>query len=154
MHGHAKAKPEASELFFAGLVATGLVYLAGIAIIAVLIAITSQEQPLRIALTFLSFFATFGLGIAVALGFLIVAPLGAAWGKVMLRFTPAGWWQGPITGLLVSLTLVAVTLALFAWRQQPLDWGVYAMAVVPVALSPLAGAFVQRKMLHWPGSPS
>lgn len=150
MHDQAKAKPEATELFFAGLVATGLVYLAGIAIIAVLVAITSTEEPLRNAFTFLGFFATLGVGVAMVLGFLIVAPLATAWGKVMLRFTPAGWWQGPITGLLVSLTMVAMTLALFTFGEQPLDWGVYAMAAVPVVLSPIAGALVQRKMLNWP----
>ena len=76
----------------------------------------------------------------------------------MLRLTPAGWWQGPVTGLLVALTLVAVTLALFAWGQQPMDLGVYAMAAIPTVLAPLAGAFVQQRVLKWPeqsaGSPS
>ena len=144
------AQPKNTELFLASLVATALVYLTGIIVIAILVAATSAEDAFKNAFTFLGFFATIGVGAAMMAGFLIVAPLGTALGRLMLRLSPPGWWQGPATGVLVALTLVAVTLSLFAWGGQPMDPGLFAMAAIPIVLSPLAGAFVQQRVLKWP----
>ncbi|EAQ28798.1 hypothetical protein NAP1_14403 [Erythrobacter sp. NAP1] len=144
--------PGTPELFFASLVATALVYFTGIAIIAVMVGLTSSAGALSNMLTFLAMFATIGVGAAVFVAFLIVAPLGTAVGLAVLRLTPPAWWQGPLAGGLVAATLVAVTLLLFQLGGQPLDWGVYAMAAVPLALAPVAGGLVQKHLLHWPGS--
>ena len=89
------AQPKSGDLFLASLVATALVYLLGILVIALLVAVTSSEDALKNAVTFLGFFATLGMGAAMVTAVLIVAPLGTALGKLMLRLTPAGWWQGP-----------------------------------------------------------
>ncbi|WP_162627586.1 hypothetical protein [Erythrobacter sp. KY5] len=149
---HEKPAPGTPELFFAGLVATALVYFLGIAIIAALVGATSSHGAVGNMLTFLAMFATVGAGAAVFAAFLIVAPLGTAIGLAVLRLTPAAWWQGPLTGGLVAATLVSVTLLAFKLGGQPLDWGVYAMAIVPLVLAPIAGGLVQKHILHWPGS--
>lgn len=147
----AAARPDAIQLFQASLIATALVYLPGILIIAALVALTSEgSEALINTLTFLGFFVTFGAGAAGFLGVAIVAPLGTGIGKIILRLSPPGWWQGPLTGALVAVAMVSLTLLAFWWGAQPMDGGLYAMAAVPLALAPLAGAFVQRQFLRWP----
>ena len=145
-----KPIPATAELYFASLVATALVYLVGIAVIAALIALTSEANGYAGAFQFLAFFATLGVFFALIAGFLIVAPLGTAIGTLMLRFTPPGWWQGPVTGVLVALSLVALTLAFFGVRSEPLDMGTYATGAIPVVLAAFAGSFVQHRILRWP----
>lgn len=144
------ARLQTKDLFLASLATAGLVFGIGILVIAVLLGLTSPSNGLRDAFVFLAFFTTVGLSVAVCLSLVVVAPLGTAFGKLMLRVTPAGWWQGPATGLLVAIVLVAVTLALFRWSGEPLDLGTYAIAAIPAVLAPFAGAFVQRRILHWP----
>ena len=122
-------------------------------VIAVLIGLTSPSGGISDALGFLAFFATVGVFAAMLAAFILVAPLGTALGSIMLRLTPPGWWQGPATGVLVALTLVALTLGAFALSGTAIDLGTYAVAVVPVVLAPIAGAVVQRRILHWPGAP-
>ena len=138
------------ELFTASLVATALVYLVGIIVIAILVALTSEEGAMRNALTFLAFFGTIGAGAATVAGLVLVAPLGTAFGRLMLRFTPPAWWQGAATGVLVAVTLVAGTLALLLVSGQPMEPGLFAMAAIPIVLSPFAGIVVQRRVLKWP----
>ena len=55
------AAPKATELFFASLVATALVYVVGVTVIAVLIGLTSPSGGISDALGFLAFFATVGV---------------------------------------------------------------------------------------------
>ena len=146
----AKTSLEPRELFTASLVATALVYSVGILVIAILIGLTSEEGWLGKSLTFLAFFGTIGAGAATLAGLVLVAPLGTAFGKLMLRLTPPAWWQGAVTGVLVALTLVAATLLLFSLGGQPMEPGLFAMAAIPILLSPFAGTIVQRRMLKWP----
>lgn len=153
-----KAPPKARELFLASLVATALVYGIGILIIAALVMVTSSNkgvgEALRDGLVFLGFFATIGVAAAAVVATVLVAPLGTALGKLMLCLTPAAWWQGPTTGALVALAMVALTLMALALTGETLDLGSYAVAAVPLILAPFAGAFVQYRILHWaaPGS--
>ena len=146
----AKSRPDAAELFFASLIATALVYLTGVATIAALIYLTSPSGGFRNAFEFLSFFATIGIAAALFAAFLIVAPLGTAMGTLMLRLTPPAWWQGPVTGVLVALALVALTVLILGFSTERLDMGTYAVAAVPVVLSAFAGFYVQRRILRWP----
>lgn len=146
----AMAGPKASELYIASLVATALVYGFGIFLIAILLGLTSPSSGLRDAAVFLAFFTTVGFFAALCVGFVIVAPLGIAIGKIMLGVTPPAWWQGPVTGLLVALVFVPSTLALIRLTGEPLDMGTYAVAFVPIVLAPFAGALVQQRFLHWP----
>ena len=143
-------RPDAADLFFASLVATALVYLVGIATIAMLVYLSSPTNGLRNAFEFLALFATIGVVGALFAAFLIVAPLGTAFGQLMLRFTPPAWWQGPMTGVLVALTLVLSTVAIFGFRSQAVDMGTYAVGAIPVVLSAFAGFYVQRHILRWP----
>ena len=146
----AKGSPSAFDLFVASLLAAAIVYIVGITIIAMLVGLTSQTDRLAQGLTFLIFFATIGAGVALLVSFLIVAPLGTAWGRLVVRFTAPAWWQGPLTGLLVALSLLAVMLAIFGIASQPLDMGTRTIAAVPVILAPVAGGFVQHTILRWP----
>ena len=145
--------PKARELFLASMAATGLVYGIGILVIAVLVIITSAakglEQALLDGVVFIGFFATMGVALAAIAGVFLVAPLGTALSKLILRVTPARWWQGPLTGALVALTVVALTLMALAASGEPLDMGTYAVAAIPVLLAPFAGAFVQYRILNW-----
>lgn len=145
-----KKPPKATELYFASLVATALVYLTGVALIAALIYLTSHTGGIRNAVEFLSIFATIGVAAALFAAFVIVAPLGTAVGQLILRLTPAAWWQGPITGVLVALTLVGLTFLTLGFRSQAWDTGTYAVAAIPVVLSGFAGSYVQRRILRWP----
>ena len=55
-----------------------------------------------------------------------------------------------MTGVLVETALIGGSVALLGWSGERVDAGTYAVAAVPFALAPLAGWFVQRRMLHWP----
>lgn len=147
-----KGPPDTVDLFLASLIATAMVYITGITLIAALIGFTSLANGFVQGFTFFMFFATFGAGAALFAAFLLVVPLGTAWGRLMVRLTPPAWWQGPLTGLLVALSLVALTLLMFGFASQPLDWGTYAIAAVPVVLAPFAGAYVQQRVLRWPAN--
>jgi len=50
----------------------------------------------------------------------------------------------------VATALIGGSVALLSWSGERVDAGTYAVAAVPFALAPLAGWFVQRRMLHWP----
>lgn len=144
------ARPKPADLFLASLAATGLVYGVGIAIIAVLVGLTSPEGGFRDAAVFLGFFATIGVIFAGLVGLFVVAPLGMATGEIMLRVAPPRWWQGPLTGLIVAAILVAITLGMIGLTGEPLDLGTYAVGAVPLLLAPFAGSLVSKHMLHWP----
>ena len=150
MEKTAIARPKPADLFAASLAATALVYSVGISIIAVLVGFTSPSGGFSDALVFFTFFATVGVMFACLVGVLVVAPLGMAMGEIMLRATPPRWWQGPVTGLMVAATLVAITLGMIGLTGEPLDMGTYAVGAVPLLLAPFAGALVQKYMLHWP----
>ncbi len=144
------AFPKPSQLFTASLVAAALVYAVGVVLIAVGVAATSPSGGVRDALVFLGFAATGGMVLSGLAGVAIVAPLGTAFGTLVLRLSQPGWWQGPLTGVLVATALIGGSVALLGWSGERVDAGTYAVAAVPFALAPLAGWFVQRRMLHWP----
>ncbi|MEM7779502.1 MAG: hypothetical protein AAF697_03810 [Pseudomonadota bacterium] len=145
--------PSSKDLFLASLAASALVYGVGIIVIAALVIATSASkgfsEAVRDGLLFLGFYSTVGMVVAAVVGLALLAPLGTAFGKLVLRLTPAAWWQGPATGVLVALSLVAITFAVASGLGEASDAGTYVMAAIPVALAPFAGAFVQYRFLRW-----
>ena len=142
--------PKPVQLFTATLVAAALFYAVGVVLIAIEVAATSPSGGVRDALVFLGFAATGGMFVSGLAGVAIVAPLGTAFGTLVLRLSQPVWWQGPVTGVLVAAVLIGGSVALLGWSGERVDAGTYAVAAVPFALAPLASAFVQRRMLHWP----
>ena len=142
--------PQVPELFMASLIATALVYTAGSAIIIALSLVTSGDTGWQGVMEAVVFFAFFGAMLATAAAFLLVAPLGTAFGLAMLRVSPPGWWQGPLTGLLVAFALETIALALFG--TDAIRWTVANIVTMslPVVLSLFAGAYVQQRVLRWP----
>lgn len=148
----AQTQPGVSELFFASLVASALVYIAGALVFSGISFLGTRTGGFFAVLQSLAMFATVGLIAAITLVFLVVAPLGTAVGLAMLKVSPPGWWQGPITGALVALTLEGVVLAVFASEPLQPEWGNAATLAIPVILAMVAGAVVQHKVLRWPGA--
>lgn len=146
----AQTRPGVSELFFASLVASALVYVAGALVFSGISFLGTRTGGFFAVLQSLVMFASVGLIAATMLVFLVVAPLGTALGLAMLKVSPPGWWQGPITGALVALTLEALVLVLFANEPLQPEWGNVATLAIPVALAMVAGAIVQQRVLCWP----
>lgn len=146
----AQTKPGVSELFFASLIASALVYIAGALVFSGISFLGTRSGGFFAVFQSLAMFASVGLIAATMLVFLVVAPLGTALGIAMLKVSPPGWWQGPITGALVALTLEGVVLAVFASEPLQPEWGNAAMLAIPVVLAMAAGSIVQHKVLRWP----
>lgn len=151
----AKSHPPAPQLFYASLIATGLVYAAGTVLFSGMSYFGQHTGGLmRVLQTFL-ILATFGAGVALALAFVLIAPIGTAFALAVLRIAPARWWQGPLTGALVAVTLEALVLGFaFVIAQQPLEreGGNAVMLGVPVILAMIAGGIVQNRILKWPSA--
>lgn len=145
-----RTPPGVPELFMASLIATALVYVAGALVFSAISYLGTRTGGTTAMVQSFMMFATVGLLAATALAFLVVAPIGTAWGLAMLKVSPPGWWQGPLTGALVALSLEAIVLALFASEPLQRDWGNVAMLAIPVALAMIAGAIVQHRVLRWP----
>ena len=145
-----QTRPRPAELFRAGLMANALVYIGGAVIFTGISYFGTQTGGWLTVFRTLLMFATMGVVAAAALGFLIVAPIGTAFGMAILRISPAGWWQGPLTGALVALSLEA--FAVLVISQETLEWelGNLFTLSVPVILAAAAGGYVQRAMLQWP----
>ncbi|MHA7820865.1 MAG: hypothetical protein ACX930_14555 [Erythrobacter sp.] len=142
--------PAMPELYSASLVATGIVYVAGVSIYsAIILALGYFDEPVQILPTLLGFF-TIGLLGAFFAGFFLVAPLGTLFGLAVLKFSRPGWWQGPLTGALVTLALEGIVIGIVS--REPLHWelGNAVILAWPVLLAMIAGWFVQRRMLNWP----
>lgn len=150
-----KQQPSAGDLFIASLMAAALVYCAAAVLFSGFSFLGTQSGGLLAVVQTFALFATFGLAVAVFLSFLFIAPLGTALGMAILRITPPAWWQGALTGLLVALSFEGlVLLALMAVPSDDLqlELGNLVMFAIPVVLAVIAGAYVQRRVLHWPGN--
>ncbi len=145
-----ETRPKPTELFRAGLMANALVYIGGAVIFTIISYFGTQTGGWLTVFKTLLMFATMGVVAAAALGFLIVAPIGTAFAMAILRISPAGWWQGPLTGALVAVSLEA--FAVLVISQETLEWelGNLFTLSIPVILAMAAGGYVQRAMLQWP----
>ncbi|WP_108789971.1 hypothetical protein [Erythrobacter sp. Alg231-14] len=142
--------PGAPELYYASLVANLLVYGAGALIFSVIAYFGAHTGSWLAVVKTLGMFATIGMVIAAVVGFLIVAPMGTAYGLAMLKLSRPAWWQGPVTGALVALSLEAFVIFVVSQEALEAEMGNVVTLSIPVALAMIAGAFVQRKLLHWP----
>lgn len=142
--------PKATELFYASIIATALVYAAGMLIISALVLATSRfEEWPRFVETFLMA-GTVGTLMATFAGLVLIAPMGTGCALAILRLTRPAWWQGPLTGLLVAMSLEAGVLAIVGQAViRPTAANAITMSL-PVVLAIFAGGYVQRRILHWP----
>ena len=146
-----KNQPPATQLYFASLVATAMVYGGGVLIItALVIATGGTEDPMSL-IEFILMAISVGTLLAAMAGIGLVAPLGTAFALAVLRLSPPGWWQGPLTGVLVALALVGLTIAVFGAQLYNDDMGNRIVMAIPVVLAFFAGGYVQRRILKWPG---
>jgi hypothetical protein len=95
MDDYATLKPAVPELFYASLVASGIVYLSALGLFTILELFSADAGRLQNALGILLVFGMHGAPVAIPLPFLIVAPLGTAIGLFMVRDTRPGPWPGP-----------------------------------------------------------
>ena len=146
--------PKSADLYRASLVATALVYGVGSAIYSVILFALSKEGGFGLFVQTLLAFGSIGVVVATVLALVVVAPLGTVFGSAILRLTPPGWLQGPLTGALVALALEAIVVFFIAQQPMEAEWGNAVMLAYPIALAMIAGAMVQRYMLQWPSVPN
>ncbi len=143
-------KPDAVELYLASLAATAIVYVAGIAFLAVMSYFAANGGGWQQVAQTVFVVGVIGLLFAAGAAFMIVAPLGAAFGLMVLKISPPGWWQGPLTGALVAIALEAFVLLFVSREPLEWEWGNAVTLLLPIVLAMMAGAYVQRRILHWP----
>lgn len=150
MEQSSKAPPQATEIYFASLVATGLVYLAGVLIYTAIVFVGGNLDNVTGILMVLFGFLTMGVIFAAFAGLAVVGPLGTGFGLLVLKVTKAGWWQGPLVGALVTVTLEAFVVFVVSREELYWEWGNAVMLTWPVILAMIAGWYVQRRVLKWP----
>lgn len=146
-----RARPGTRELFEASMVATILTYAGGALIFSAISFLGTHSGGWQAVLLSLLGFATIGLFMASLFGVVVVAPLGTAFAHAVLRLTPAGWWQGPLTGALVTVFMELFVIIVIAREELQWELGNLVTLGIPVVLAALAGGWVQRRILGWPG---
>ncbi|XUU61610.1 hypothetical protein ACRAQ6_04890 [Erythrobacter sp. HA6-11] len=141
---------QATELYFASLIATAIVYAAGMLIFSALSFFGQQTGGWGAVFSTLMFAIFVGTIAATAIALLITGPLGTGIGLAIVRFTPAGKWQGPVTGALVAIVLEAFTVLVVAQERMEWEGGNAVMLAIPIILAMIAGAIVQQRVLRWP----
>lgn len=147
-----KDRPGMPELYISSLIATAMVYLSGIVLFAGLSYFGSNSGGWQAVGQLLGLGLVWGIIPVAAAALMVIAPLGCAFGLIVLRFTPAGWWQGPLTGALCALSLEAVVFLAIQLNSphDGWDWGNVVTLSIPVALAMIAGRIVQQRFLDWP----
>jgi len=140
--------PGVSELFYASVVASALVFLATLLAFSLLPLVISGDPVASLTILFIGGF--YGILFAVTATFLLVAPLGTGLGLLVLRYFPPGVWQGPAVGGCVATILMGGFLALTQQTLPLYDGGNLVALAILILFSAIAGWIVQRLILRWP----
>lgn len=139
--------PRLSDLYFASVIASLIVFYA---VLLVFAGMAAMESSLEMAGKILLYGLFISIIVGLPMAMLVTGPLGTAIGFGLSRFAPETRWFGPLTGLLTgSLLLLGYAFTLSGFDHPDRSDEIVQMLAF-LAIGSFGGWIAQAKVLGWP----